>query len=325
MHAFVDTWLQYDADENLPSCEFIQVVRILVKQMHGFGNSADADNTPMAALRLLAQPKINAYMYTFLHGIVSRWPLDSSFSVVLELWLSYVQPWRYLYNRPISAENINTSYTLPIPRRFESFIVDNIVSYTQIFAQLLTRFERLDFCSLKNVHMLARLFKVFGQSNLADLLKHTEMNLFVNKKASPIKSQSHSFNTSGGSSFLNRSLDDWNSSAASNASTSRPGSPFNRMENIFNEDNYVHMFGPLITGKINGLMQKMLLAREDTFAMIKSMEAEKQKRYQGVAGSIRLFLIGAEETDDDFQLNDLRRIPDMVENIVQTMSFVFEV
>lgn len=74
-------------------------MRILVKQLHAFGNSADLDNTSMSILRKLAQPMMNARIYPFLKSIIARWPLDSSLSVVLELWLSYIQPWRYTYDR----------------------------------------------------------------------------------------------------------------------------------------------------------------------------------------------------------------------------------
>lgn len=284
----------------------------------------------MAALRGLAQPMMNAHMCTFLRLIIARWPLDSSFSVVLELWLSYIQPWRYIHSRPMGAEYPQA--TLPIPRRFEPFIVDNIVSYTQIYAQLLTLFERLDFSSLKNVAMLYRLVKVFGQSNLAELLKHHEICLFVNKKSSPIKSAHHSFNTSGGSSILNRSLDlsaEWNSSATSavsNASTPRSPSPYHNLsQSFFSEDNYVHMFGPSILNKVSGLMRKMLGAREDAFTLIKGLESDTKKRYQGVAGYIRWFMNTSEENDNDIQLSDLRKIPEILEVIIQTMGTVFEV
>ena len=97
LHFFVDNWLRYDVEANrqLPSNEFIRVLRILVKQLHAFGNSANIDSTSMSSLRKMAQPMMKAHMYIFLRCIVARWQYDSSFSTVLELWLSYIQPWRY--------------------------------------------------------------------------------------------------------------------------------------------------------------------------------------------------------------------------------------
>lgn len=93
LYIFLDTWLRYNFDETLdpPSLEFVRMVRALVKQLHMFGNAAEYDNTSMAELRKLAQPMLSVHMFTFLKGIISRWPLDGSFQAVLELWLSYIQ------------------------------------------------------------------------------------------------------------------------------------------------------------------------------------------------------------------------------------------
>ena len=84
--------------QELPSSEFIRVVRILVKQLHAFGNSAEFDHSSLCGLRKLAQPMMKVRIYQFLRSTISRWPLDSSMSVVLELWLSYIQPWRYTFD-----------------------------------------------------------------------------------------------------------------------------------------------------------------------------------------------------------------------------------
>jgi sphingomyelin phosphodiesterase 4 len=160
LYIFIDIWLRYDCDDNrdLPSSEFIRVVRILVKQLHAFGNSADNDHTPMALLRQIAQPVMNARIYPFLKSIISRWPLDSSFSDVLELWLSFLQPWRYTYNRNLSA--IEST----VPMKYENFITENLIVYTQIFVKLIPRFERLDLSTLRNIHMLYRVLKVSASS-----------------------------------------------------------------------------------------------------------------------------------------------------------------
>lgn len=73
------------------------MVRILVKQTHSFANAAALDQTAMASLRKMAQPMMKPRIYPFIKSIIGRWPLDSSLSVVLELWLSYIQPWRYRF------------------------------------------------------------------------------------------------------------------------------------------------------------------------------------------------------------------------------------
>lgn len=338
LHSFIDNWLQYSVDEttSLPSSEFIQVVRILVKQLHAFGNSFDSDhNQSMTSLRSLAQPMMNSHMYSFLRSIIQRWPLDSSFSVVLELWLSYIQPWRYTYNRPMGTDGPQIT---PIARKFERFISDNIVCYTQIFIQLLPRFERLDFTSLKNIAMLYRLIKVFGQSNLADLLRKYEHNLFTTKKSSPIKSANQSLNSSGHlvlnssgahssiSSILNHSADqnDWNLSHASQSSASRPTSPFHNRSEL-HEMIYVHMFGQEIYTKVFNLLRKAIISREETFVMIKTIESETQKRYKGIAGYARWIMNEKDESENNHQLNDLKKIPEVIDIIIQSMGNIFDV
>lgn len=323
LHLFIDTWLRYDIEENpdLPSSEFIRVVRILVKQLHAFGNSADLDNTPMAALRALAQPMMNGQMYAFLRSVIQRWPLDSSFSVVLELWLSYIQPWRYTYNKQLVAENQQFQQQF-LPRKYESFVAENLICYTQIFIHLLPRFERLDLTSLKNVSMIFRLAKVFGQSNLYELLRHNETVLFSHRSISPIKSTSfNSTHNTSGSSGVNRSYDhinDWNATTASIPS-------LNRSDNFIFEDNYVCMFGPDVLSKTENLIAKMFIAREDAITLINHLELERRKRYKGFFGLLKWYFYDEEDTEVAHVLVDTKKIPEVLDFIIQTLAAIFEV
>lgn len=79
----------------LPTGEYMRIVRVLVKQLHSFSASAKADDTHMAELKKIAVPMIQGKFYIFLRNLIHRWPLDGSFRLVLELWLTYIQPWRY--------------------------------------------------------------------------------------------------------------------------------------------------------------------------------------------------------------------------------------
>ncbi|EAT45847.1 AAEL002910-PA [Aedes aegypti] len=292
LYIFIDCWLRLDVDDSreLPSNEFIRCVRILVKQLHGFGNSAELDNSSMALLRQSAQPLMNARMYGFLKSLMARWPLDSSFSDVLELWLSYIQPWRYTFNRDLS-QNVD----LPITPRHESFIAENLIAYTQIFVQLIPRFERMDLTTLRNVLMLFRLLKVFSQSNLIDILCQNEAII-------------RSFNSSG------------------IGTPSRPATPGNRSTGEPADDSYVFLFGELFALAIEELLKKiyvsMLVAKEN----LRQLQQEKENRYKGVLKYVHK-VIGYFDHDPVYaaMLSDRQKIPDILDVALQSLARIFQI
>lgn len=79
----------------LPTGEYIRIIRVFVKHIHAFSAAVKADDTHMLQLRKAARLMMQAKIYVFLDNLVKRWPLDGSFRLVLELWLSFIQPWRY--------------------------------------------------------------------------------------------------------------------------------------------------------------------------------------------------------------------------------------
>jgi hypothetical protein len=66
-----------------------------MKQLHAFSASAKIDDTHMCELKKIAIPMVEGKFYIFLRNLIHRWPLDGSFRLLLELWLTYIQPWRY--------------------------------------------------------------------------------------------------------------------------------------------------------------------------------------------------------------------------------------
>uniref|UniRef100_A0A1B0CLM3 Sphingomyelin phosphodiesterase 4 n=2 Tax=Lutzomyia longipalpis TaxID=7200 RepID=A0A1B0CLM3_LUTLO len=294
LYLFIDSWLRFNVDDNrdLPSSEFIRLIRILVKQGHFFANSADIDNTSMSQLRKLAQAMIQAQIFSFISGIISRWPLDCSFMVVLELWLSYIQPWRYVFGRVITE---NSDYNGDL-LRFESFIQDNLCEYTQIFIQLLPRFECLDLTSLKNVLMIYRLVKVFSQPNLLDVLSRFERSVEANSNGF-MQLKYHS-----PSQFF----------------------PPTKPSNAFHETNYQYMFHPTVREKIENLLRKIkqaeLIAREnnrsnsiqlpeDTFAMI----------WERIVS----FFVDNNDCLENVTQQEQQKIPDVLQNTAQLMANAF--
>lgn len=337
LHLFIDTWLRYDVDgiADLPSSEFIQVVRVLVKQLHSFANSAEIDVTPMASLRALAQPMMNAQINNFLCGIIQRWPLDSSFLVVLELWLSYIQPWRYTLNRQIGIENPQTQVC--IPQKFEKFIMENAASYTQIFIQLLPRFERLDFTSLKNVTILYRLARVFSQSNLAQLLRMHDRRLLSESLAmSPNKSNllpnisSHSNHSASNPSSPTRISQDVTDSFDSPMNSTAYFSHRSDVKYLHEDDTYICLFGSTeqkrdIISKLEQFKNKLFESYECANQLINQLEASVQKRYNGFFGYIKWYLTNDEEAENNQTLNDTKKIAEVLEFVIRSFATVFEV
>lgn len=337
LHLFIDTWLRYDIDgtADLPSSEFIQVVRVLVKQLHSFANSAEIDVTPMASLRSLAQPMMNAQINNFLRGIIQRWPLDSSFLVVLELWLSYIQPWRYTLNRQIGLDDPQGQ--LCIPQKFEKFIMENAAAYTQIFIQLLPRFERLDFTSLKNVTILYRLARVFSQTNLSQLLRIHDRRLLTNEHLtfSPNKSNllahisSHNHSPSSPSSPPRHSqdvTDSFDTPANSTAYFShRSDAAY-----LHEDDTYICLFGStekqrMIVTKLEIFKSKLFESYEMANQQINQLEASVQKRYNGLSGYIKWYFSNDEEAEHNQSLNDAKKISEVLEYVIRSFAIIFEV
>lgn len=312
---FIDAWLRCDYDESrdLPSNEFIRVVRVLVKQIHGFGNSAELDNTSLAALRHVAQPLMSSKMFAFLKSLLSRWPLDSSFTDVLELWLSFIQPWRYTFNR-----DLNTIAEMPIPQKYEKFIGENLICYTQIFIKLLPRFERLDLSTLKNVFMLFRMLKVFCQSNLTDYLRRHELSLPLAgnitlldvsssfyKEASPVRSPGSSHGSAGNS-------PDWR--------------PFSRSDgNLMFQDTYVALFAGDSHVNIEDLARKVMVCRVIAQRNLDSITNEHQQKYRGFLGLLKSIFFSDEDQAFNTILEDKKKIPKLLEFCAQGFAIMFNV
>jgi sphingomyelin phosphodiesterase 4 len=111
----IDFWLnqsQYEIashfdvtqDEFKPSEEHCRIVRMMMKNIHYFANGGGVvqslscpalagltDNLRRSIIPLYVQSR----MYCFLHHALEHWTFDVVYRYVLELWLTYIQPWRY--------------------------------------------------------------------------------------------------------------------------------------------------------------------------------------------------------------------------------------
>jgi len=108
-------------------------------------------------------------LYIFLKRCFTHWPLDGSFRMILETWLSYIQPWRYQEKNTSMSDDVEIDFTL-----WRSFISDNILFYSSLFQLFLPRAMRYDMMSVTDVQLIYRVAKVFSQPSLIELLQEEE-------------------------------------------------------------------------------------------------------------------------------------------------------
>ena len=80
----------------IPVSDTLKIVRMLIKHLHYFSNSGGpSDITPLDQLRRAALPRVKQQMYSLFRYSFGHWPHDTSFHLMLETWLSFIQSWWY--------------------------------------------------------------------------------------------------------------------------------------------------------------------------------------------------------------------------------------
>ncbi|KAM3826254.1 sphingomyelin phosphodiesterase 4 isoform 7-T7 [Vipera latastei] len=165
-----------------PTEEHVLVIRLLLKHLHTFSNSVKSEPispsghshtaSSLEEFKRIVIPRfVQQKLYIFLQHCFGHWPLDASFRAVLEMWLSYLQPWRYAPEKqPPSAEAPLRS----VSEKWEPFVQENLLLYTKLFVSFLNRALRTDLVSPKNALMVFRVAKVFAQPHLAEMIQRAE-------------------------------------------------------------------------------------------------------------------------------------------------------
>ena len=120
---------------------------MLIKHLHYFSNSGGpSDITPLDQLKLATLPRVKQQMYFLFKYIFGHWPHDTSFRLVLETWLSFIQPWRYTdRGRPVADSD-----PAPVDGRWQGWVAENILLYSEVLKLLLPRFFRMNLKASKN-------------------------------------------------------------------------------------------------------------------------------------------------------------------------------
>ncbi|XP_058388047.1 sphingomyelin phosphodiesterase 4 isoform X2 [Diceros bicornis minor] len=195
LQVFVEMWLHHyslemyqkmqspHAKESFtPTEEHVLVVRLLLKRLHAFSHSLKAEQlspsahshaaSPLEEFKRAAVPRfVQQKLYLFLQHCFGHWPLDASFRAVLEMWLSYLQPWRYAPEKQAQSSDCQARC---VSERWAPFVQENLLMYTKLFVGFLSRALRTDLVSPKNALMVFRVAKVFAQPNLAEMIQKGE-------------------------------------------------------------------------------------------------------------------------------------------------------
>ncbi|XP_044777048.1 sphingomyelin phosphodiesterase 4 isoform X3 [Neomonachus schauinslandi] len=195
LQVFVEMWLHHyslemyqkmqspHAKESFtPTEEHVLVVRLLLKHLHAFSNSLKPEQvspsahshatSPLEEFKRAAVPRfVQQKLYLFLQHCFGHWPLDASFRAVLEMWLSYLQPWRYAPEKQAQTSDCQPRC---VSERWAPFVQENLLMYTKLFVGFLSRALRTDLVSPKNALMVFRVAKVFAQPNLAEMIQKGE-------------------------------------------------------------------------------------------------------------------------------------------------------
>ncbi|XP_019762262.2 sphingomyelin phosphodiesterase 4 isoform X1 [Dendroctonus ponderosae] len=328
----------------LPTGEYMRIVRVLLKQLHAFSDSAKCDDTYLCELKKISIPMIQGKFYVFIRNLIYKWPLDGSFRLVLELWLTYIQPWRYpasnLIKRLVKqdgnpdAEDITLGANqLQMSPTIEHlpFIANNLLCYVAIFEQLLPRFMRVDLVSPKMSLMLYRISKVFDQPNLPSLLREVEQCLENGQSSSP----KHKNYAGWGNHITLPTYPAPFSGRLGNISLrNSPMGPSDHKwasitrQKIFELEGPNFTYRPLFANPPAHEVYELLVQIKKSIGyaqnLIANKEQEEKVLYSGFWGSIKYFLQSPVSTDD-FTLDDRRKVPVYLEVAFNNLREMFAI
>ncbi|XP_025122962.1 sphingomyelin phosphodiesterase 4 isoform X3 [Bubalus bubalis] len=275
LQVFVEMWLHHyslemyqkmqspHAKESfMPTEEHVLVVRLLLKHLHAFANSLRPEQaspsahshaaSPLEEFKRAAVPRfVQQKLYLFLQHCFGHWPLDASFRAVLEMWLSYLQPWRYAPERQAPGSDCQAR---SVSERWAPFVQENLLVYTKLFLGFLNRALRTDLVSPKNALMVFRVAKVFAQPNLAEMIQRGEQ-LFLEPELGVPQRQHRPFTAP---SFTGSFLSSW-PPAVTDAS-------FKVKSHVYSLEGqdckYTPMFGPEVRALVLRLAQLITQAKQ---------------------------------------------------------------
>lgn len=274
--------LSHGQEYFMPTLDHVRVVRILVKHVHTFVYAKVSDVAQLSVLhpsdelrRVIIVQFLQKKLYFFLCHCFSHWPLDPSFRYVLETWLSYIQPWRYSKSQPGSVASGDDESKMTASPEWKSFVFENLLFYSALLFEFVSRACRFNLTSSKDAHLLFRVIKVFAQPHLVDMIEEGE-KAFLNPSGN--RHTSSQVNLTALSSAIKAHI------------VELEGSP-NSFRTVF------HFPGAT---KMGELYTRVLAALDEAKAMNQTAQ-ESEGNTRGFTGFLRNFLKHGASQGDEFE------------------------
>ncbi|XP_072944397.1 sphingomyelin phosphodiesterase 4 [Epargyreus clarus] len=329
VQVFIDLWMsveQFNATNvNMPvmstSPERVRLVRIMVKHIHAFSTKYQNDPAVRSStLRKYARQIMCARGYQYVKHLVTIWPLDASFRIVIEIWLSLIQPWRYTSDTISQDRFPNDQYqeegnNTPLDATFIQFIAENFPSYTCILQLILPRFMRLDLAAYKNTVMLFRLGKVFSQPHLIPILWNLEQAITDNN-AGLHRSLENSYNNSNldqSYTYNGIALNKWVAIAKQAIAELNMSTSFE----------YTPVWGENRKSFAIEFVKRIIAAKITAEKNVEEFEKNLNEQHLGIWQSICNFFMMEENKEEKSSIEDFKKGPLFLNNCVHYFSHIF--
>ncbi|XP_041977884.1 sphingomyelin phosphodiesterase 4 [Aricia agestis] len=334
LQIFIDIWMSIEQFNNrnidmyqrsMPvmnsSPERVRIVRVLVKHIHSYSAKYHSDPAVRSlSLRKYARQIMCSRAYHYTKQLVLTWPLDASFRLVMELWLSLIQPWRYTDNSitqdryPTAQAYQEDANTGTLDSSFAQFIAENFPTYTCILQLILPRFLRLDLSAYKNAVMLFRLGKVFSQPHLTPILQNLEKAITDNVAGfqSPDNSASN-LSMEQSYTYNGITLHKWVAIAKQAISELNMSTTF-EYQPLWSENNKQFTLE---------FVKRIMSARQAAQKHFEEYNMKLSEGRNGMWNSIKNWLMIGNSLEEESTLEELKKVPLYLNNCVNFYTFIF--
>lgn len=98
-----------------------------------------------------------------------------------------------------------------------------------------------------------------------------------------------------------------------------------RSDQSLHNESYVYLFGEEVQDHLKHLVQKMLVFKEIHAEQAAKLERDLRNRRKGFFKYIKWLLMQDDDSSSQQELNDSKKIPDILNNMLNAVSNIFDV